>query len=54
LHKKSKDSDITLYGGDTMVSDYWIGVDLLPFACEKRQITATFCEIGEGFGDGKV
>jgi len=36
-----------------MVSAYWTGDDLLPFACEKRQITADFCEEGGMLGTRK-
>jgi len=32
-----------------MVSAYWTRDDLLPFAREIRQISAIFCEIGEGW-----
>lgn len=34
----------TLDGGNNMVLTYWIGDELLPFACEIRQVAAEFCE----------
>ena len=37
-----------------MVLTYWVRDDLLPFACEIRQLPATFCEFEMGDGDGKV
>ncbi len=37
-----------------MVLTYWVRDDLLPFACEIRQLPATFCEFEMGDGDDKI